>query len=86
MIFPTHIAHTPCDCKVTYYLPYVAMRITGTGFGDAEPPQEQEFDFELLDIFEERNTYLESKVTPEDKDRLLEEFLCACKAEDYAIY
>lgn len=37
-----------CVVQVDYYQRACPMRITGTGFGDAEPPEDEEFEFHLL--------------------------------------
>lgn len=34
---------------VFFYKPYCPMVITGSGFGDAEPPQQEEIEFSVLD-------------------------------------
>lgn len=34
---------------VFHYQPACPMRITGTGFGDADPPEPEEFEFDVLD-------------------------------------
>lgn len=36
------------DVRVTHYRPACAMRISGTGMGDADPPEEEEFEFDLF--------------------------------------
>ena len=33
---------------VFHYKPYCPMRITGTGFGYADPPEPEEFEFDIL--------------------------------------
>jgi hypothetical protein len=51
------------------------MRITGTGFGDADPPEPEEFEFRLLDRKGYPANWLESKLTLNDHHRLLKEYL-----------
>jgi hypothetical protein len=51
------------------------MRITGTGFGDADPPEPEEFNFRLLDRTDYPARWLEKKLTLNDKTRLLKEYL-----------
>ncbi len=86
MIFDTRVNGIPCQCNVTFYSPAVPMRITGSGQGDADPPEDSEFDFEILDRRNRKAPWLERYVTPEVVDRLHEEFLFANKAQDYGIY
>ena len=45
MVFETRVAGIPCQCLVTHYSPELPMKITGTGYGDAEPPEPEEFEF-----------------------------------------
>lgn len=49
MIFATSIQDIPVLVEVTHYQAPCAMRMTGTGYGDAEPAEEEEFDFYLYD-------------------------------------
>lgn len=46
--FLTTVDGIPCRCVVQHYRPEKPMVITGPGYGDAEPPEEAEFDFVLL--------------------------------------
>ena len=50
------------------------MRITGSGYGDADPPEPAEFEFRLLDRKGYPAPWLEDKLTREDHSRLQEEF------------
>ena len=72
MYFLTQIDGIPCICKVTHYSP--ARPMTGSGYGDCEPPEEEEFDFEILD----RNGYpalwLARKVDEHVEFRLCHEY------------
>ena len=52
----------PAQAKVTSYTPYQPMRITGCGFGDAEPPEPEEVEFELYDRKGRRAKWLEKKL------------------------
>ena len=83
MIFDTKIAGIPCQCKVLAFAPYKHMQITGSGFGDAEPPEYPEFDFELLDRKGYPAPWLEAKLTSNDSDRLLEESQLEALGERY---
>jgi len=51
------------------------MRITGTGFGDAEPPEPEIFEFRLLDRKGYPAQWLEAMLTPNIESQLLEEYL-----------
>lgn len=86
MIFQTTVAGIPCQCRVTNYVPYQPMRITGSGFGDAEPPQEEEFDYQILDRSGYPATWLENKLTLGDDLRLLGEYKIICKGLEYEDY
>ena len=74
MIFDTRISGIPCQCQVNYYSPFKPMKIYGSGFGDAHPPEYEEFQFTILDRKGYKADWLENKLTVKDKDRLLEEF------------
>jgi len=49
------------------------MRITGWGFGDAEPPEPEEFEFELY-IDNKRAPWLEDRVSDFELDQLISQF------------
>lgn len=72
--FESRVAGIPCRVKVTYYVPPLPMQITGPGFGDAEPPQREDWEFEILDSKGRRAEWLQRKLTVEDEWRLLEEY------------
>ena len=71
MIFDTRVAGIPCQCQVLAYSPPRPMCITGSGFGDALPPEEEVFEFQLLDTQGKYAPWLERKLTQGDRDRLL---------------
>lgn len=75
MIFPTHVAGIPCQCEVLHYSTAKPMRITGSGYGDAEPPEDEEFEFRLLDLNGYPAAWLEAKLTPSMVVQLKEEYL-----------
>ena len=75
MIFHTRVAGIPCQCLVYSYEEAIPMRITGTGYGDADPPEPEEFEFRLLDRLGYPAQWLERKLTLNDHDRLLKEYL-----------
>lgn len=74
MKFDTRIAGIPCQCEVTHYSPGTPMRVYGTGMGDADPPEPEEFEFRILDRRGRVAPWLQKKVTEDDDIRLLEEF------------
>ena len=73
--FHTRVHGIPCLCDVTFYSPGAPMRITGWGFGDAEPPETGEFEYQILDRRGRHAPWLEAKLVEADDDRLLEEYL-----------
>jgi len=75
MVFETRVAGIPCQCLVTHYSPELPMKITGTGYGDAEPPEPEEFEFRIMDRRGYPAPWLEAKLTQQDHDRLLQEYL-----------
>ena len=75
MIFTTHVDGIPCQCLVYDYQPAIPMRITGTGYGDADPPEDAVFEFRILDRKGYPANWLESKLTLNDHHQLLKEYL-----------
>jgi len=75
MIFHTRVAGIPCQCLVYSYEEAIPMRITGTGFGDADPPEDEVFEFRLLDRKGYPADWLERKLTNNDADRIKKEYL-----------
>lgn len=73
MEFRTQIEGIPCICKVTEYRPPVP--ITGTGYGDTNPPEDEVFSFEILDRKGYRAYWLERKVDTHVEFRLCHEYL-----------
>jgi hypothetical protein len=37
----------PYQVHVLHYRPEIPMRVTGWGYGDADPPEEEEFEWEI---------------------------------------
>ena len=74
MTFMTTVAGIPCRCRVTFYSPGAPMRTTGWGYGDADPPEPEEFEFDILDRRGYPAAWLEVKLTDNDYDRLLSEY------------
>ena len=83
MIFNTKVAGIPCQCKVTNYTPPIPMMVYGPGMADADPPEDSEFDFTLLDSKGYPAPWLEKKLTPQDVERLEEEHVIELKAQEY---
>jgi hypothetical protein len=84
MIFPTTVNGIPCKCQVTHFLPAVPMKVYGPGMGDADPPEEEEFDFKLLDRRGRRATWLDRYISPSVQGRLSEEAHIMRQAEYFA--
>lgn len=86
MRFDTTIDGIPCQCHVLYYRRAMPMHIYGSGMGDCHPPEDPEFEFEILD----RNGYpapwLEKHLTPDMEHDLLEEYIVMKQAEAYEDY
>lgn len=74
MRFETKLNGIPCICNVLTHIPYIHMRITGTGFGDAEPPEEEYIEFEILDRKGYQAPWLEKYLTSKEEERILTEF------------
>ena len=83
MIFTTKIAGIPCKCEVTYHVKPEPMRITGSGYGDAEPPVLEDIEFEILDRRGRKAPWLARKLTQADDYRLMEEFNLIQQGERY---
>ena len=74
MIFKTTVAGIPCQCEVLYYHPARPMKIFGSGKGDCEPPEPEEFEFQLLDRKGYPAPWLENKLTNSMEDKLFRAF------------
>ena len=86
MLFDTRINGIPCQCEVTGYSPGRPMKIYGTGFGDAHPPEYPEFEFNILDRKGYKANWLQAKMTRDDKSRLQDEYEAAALAERFDIH
>lgn len=73
-IFETRVDGIPCQVEVLTYYPAVPMRFTGTGYGDADPPEPEVFEFQLLDRRGYPARWLEDTLTYDDEHRLLTEY------------
>lgn len=85
MLFKTQIRGIPCQCRVTHFSPEREMVVTGPGFGDAEPPEPMEFEYEILDRKGYRAKWLEKMIDSDIDNRLFEEFhvMSLAAAYDY---
>lgn len=75
MIFNTTVKGIPCKCLVLEYLPYIPTRIYGPGREDADPPEDEYFDFEILDRKGYPAPWLAKYLKPVDEERLRDEFI-----------
>ena len=83
MIFTTKISGIPCLCEVTFHQEAEPMRITGSGFGDAEPPVLEDIEYKILDRKGRPAPWLAKKLTQDDDYRLMDEYKAACFADKY---
>ena len=83
MEFQTKVYGIPCTVVVTLYRKAIPMRIYGSGMGDCDPPEPEEFEFHLLDRKGYPAPWLEAKLTPDDYERLLEESQLEALGERY---
>lgn len=74
MIFKTKVNETPCCCRVLAHSEPEPMKITGSGYGDCEPDDPGEFEYEILDTYGNPAPQLESELTDEDDERLEREY------------
>ena len=56
---------------VFHYAKPCPMRITGTGFGDATPPEDEEFEFDILDAQCLPWPEMAQKITAQEEGRIL---------------
>lgn len=66
MQFRHRIAGIPCRCDILFYTPTKPMQVTGSGMGDCTPPEEEEFEFRLLNLRGYPIPWLEKKMTDQD--------------------
>lgn len=74
MQFQSKVCGIPCIVQVTTYSKAMPMRIWGSGMGDCDPPEPEEFEFQLLDRKGYPAKWLEAKLTPADEQRIYEDF------------
>lgn len=83
MIFPTTVNGIPCQCRVTHFVPGTPTRIYGFAMEDCDPPEAEEFEFELLDRRGRPAKWLDRYITPAVEDRLSEERRIVELGQDY---
>lgn len=83
MIFRTEISGIPCLCEALEYHEAMPMRVTGTGWGDAVPPEPELFEFQIRSTEGELAPWLERKLSNDDTDRLLTEYKHHCRMEEF---
>lgn len=65
----SHIAGIPCIISYAY-TPGAPMRISGTGFGDCDPPEPPDIEFAVHDRRDRPAAWLEAKMTESDYERI----------------
>lgn len=78
MLFGYSLQGHPTLVQVTHYSPYCPMVITGSGFGDAEPPEEEEFEFHLCDHLGNPRHDLDDLITPKTEAEILAHYKKLC--------
>lgn len=73
MIFKTHILGIPCYCRVLKYVPDTPTRVYGPAMEDADPPEEGEFEYMILDRTRHPAPWLEKLLTVELHNELKED-------------
>lgn len=84
MFFDTEINGIPCECHVIYYQEATPMIITGSGFGDAIPPEPEEFYYELLDSH--GNVLDDLEVSNSDTESLIAQYKTLIKGVPTSAY
>lgn len=74
MQFQSKVCGIPCIVEVTTYCKAQPMRIWGSGMGDCDPPEPEEFEFQLLDRKGYRAAWLEAKLTDAIEQQIYEDF------------
>ena len=71
MKFTYDLHGTNVVVDVLYYVKPCPMRVTGTGFGDAEPPEYEQFDFSLLNEDLVHDPKLEDLLQEGDEEKIM---------------
>ena len=72
----SRIAGIPCIISYSYTAG-APMRITGTGYGDCDPPEPAEIEFSVHDRRDRSAPWLEAKMTEGDVERIEQEIMRA---------
>ena len=77
MEFRTTVDGIPCICRVIAYAPAKPWKqhtFPGAGPGDCDPPEDEDFDYEILDRKGYPASWLERKLDHNDERRFIQEF------------
>lgn len=74
MVFESVIQGIPCQIKVLHFHPAQPMRVYGPEFYDADPPEDAELEYEVLDRKGYKANWLEAKITNEDEINIFEKY------------
>lgn len=84
MEFEWTINEQDCIVNVIHYRQELPMRITGSGWGDCDPPEPEEFEFELLHPDGTPWPELHEEVDQDDEINILQYYLDGADREpDY---
>jgi hypothetical protein len=72
MMFGTNVQGVHLLCTVTHFARGCHMRVAGTGFGDADPPEPDEIEFYLKDV--DGNLQDDLAALPETEAQILREY------------
>ena len=75
MEIETNVDGIPCICNVLAYVParpWKQHTFAGAGTGDCDPPEDEEFDYEILDRKGYPAPWLERKISSEDEARFIQ--------------
>lgn len=72
-MFASTVQGIPVLCTVTHFDRGCPMKITGSGFGDADPPEPDEIEFFLKDA--DGNLMDDIAALPETEAQILKEYL-----------
>lgn len=73
MKFTTTVQGIPALCTVTHFARGCHMKVTGSGYGDADPPEPDEIEFYLKDA--DGNLLDELAALPETEAQILKEYI-----------
>lgn len=73
MMFATNVQGVSLLCTVTHFARGCPMKVTGSGYGDADPPEPDEFEFYLKDA--DGNLMDDISALPEVETQMLREYI-----------